>query len=65
MEVFIAPLVGLVIVVAIICAVIIASSRRSPTSQSSAELERQRRLEQNQERFYRQQSWLFWKNIFK
>lgn len=65
MEAFVAPLIGLAVVVAVICVVIVASSRKSPTSQTQAERERQRRLECNQERFYRQQSWLFWKNIFK
>lgn len=64
MEVFIGPLVGLIVVVTIICAVIIASSRKGRTSASARDIEL-RRLERNQERFYRQQSWLFWKDLFK
>lgn len=65
MEVFIAPLIGLSLVVAIICLVIIVSSRKDHSSQVQRDRERQQRLQRNQERFYRQQSWLFWKNIFK
>lgn len=62
MEIFILPALGLAAVVVLFCLVCIRSAK-GPNARTPSEEDRQRRLERSQERFYRQQSWMFWRDL--
>lgn len=67
MSVFVPYLLMLAVVVGIVCAAVIHRSRRRPGDVERNRREAERReegLRRQQERFYRQQSWRFWHDLF-